>query len=103
NHFFGPEVTVAGLLTGQDLLEGLGETAYWLREKEGIVLLPDVMLKQDTGVFLDDLEAGIIAAKLGVKIKVVPTTGEGLVRGILYSGGQASRETPGNPGASRRR
>ncbi|WP_258359026.1 DUF512 domain-containing protein [Moorella sulfitireducens] len=81
NHFFGPQVTVAGLLTGRDLLQGLKEAASWAREKEGVILIPDVMLKKDTPVFLDDMTPEIIAAELGVVVEVVPATGKGLIAG----------------------
>ncbi|WP_406676199.1 DUF512 domain-containing protein [Neomoorella carbonis] len=81
NFFFGPQVTVAGLLTGRDLLRGLKEAASWAREKEGVILLPDVMLKKDAPVFLDDLTPEMLAAELGVEVEVVPATGKGLVAG----------------------
>lgn len=74
-------MTVAGLLTGRDLLRGLKEAASWAREKEGVILLPDVMLKKDAPVFLDDLTPEMLAAELGVEVEVVPATGKGLVAG----------------------
>lgn len=83
NRFFGSEVTVAGLLTGQDLLTGLGEAASWAREEEGLLVLPDVMLKNDAPVFLDDRTPAMLARELGVRVEIVPATGEGLVAGIL--------------------
>ncbi|CEP67695.1 Aldolase-type TIM barrel [Moorella glycerini] len=83
NLFFGPQVTVAGLLTGQDLLRGLKEAAPWVREKEGVILIPDVMLKKDAPVFLDDLTPEALARELGVEVQVIPATGRGLVEGLL--------------------
>lgn len=83
NRFFGPKVTVAGLLTGQDLLAELGEAASWAREKKGLVILPDVMLKSDAPVFLDDRTPAMLARELGVRVEIIPATGEGLVAGIL--------------------
>ena len=82
NHFFGPPVTAAGLLTGQDLLEGLGDAAAWVQEKNGIILLPDVMLKRDAPVFLDDLTPDDLAVALGVPVHMAPATGEGMVEGL---------------------
>jgi putative radical SAM enzyme (TIGR03279 family) len=54
NQFFGPEVTVAGLLCGQDVLDAL------LKQHEStglgdLVLLPRVMLDNEGTRFLDDL------------------------------------------------
>jgi NifB/MoaA-like Fe-S oxidoreductase len=74
-------VTVAGLLTGRDLLRGLKEAASWVREKDGVILIPDVMLKRDAPVFLDDLTPEMLAAELKVDVEVVPATGKGLVAG----------------------
>lgn len=87
NLLFGPEVTVTGLLAGRDLLAGLKEAADWAREKRGIVLIPDIMLKSDTPLFLDDLPLDRLALKLGLSVEVVPTTGEGLVQGLIKAGG----------------
>jgi len=86
NGLFGPEVTVSGLLGGKDLLAGLKEAATWARGKNGIVLIPEVMLKNDAQVFLDNLTPDRLAAELGLPVKIVPTTGEGLVQGILEAG-----------------
>src|SRR5215472_4281324 len=51
NQFFGPEVNVAGLLCGQDVLAALQQN-----EKLGdLVLLPRVMLDNEGVRFLDDM------------------------------------------------
>ncbi len=49
NDFFGPSVTAAGLVTAQDIAEQLGD----LSGEE--FLIPQVMLKADEDIFLDDL------------------------------------------------
>lgn len=54
NDFFGPAVTVAGLLTGQDLLravQGQGTDGY------DLVVLPDVVLNDDD-LFIDGMTRG---------------------------------------------
>lgn len=54
NKFFGPEVTVAGLLCGQDVLDALSELQA--QGKLGdLVLLPRVMLDNEGVRFLDDM------------------------------------------------
>lgn len=68
NHFFSGHVTVAGLLTGQDLLEQLANV-----ELGQILLLPDVMLREGDDVFLDDVRVSDIAERLQVEVEVVPT------------------------------
>lgn len=84
NILFGPEVTVAGLLGGRDLLAGLKETAAWARENNGVIIIPEVMLKSDAALFLDDLTPGKLAAELGLPVRAVPTTGEGLLQGLIW-------------------
>ncbi|MEL6441697.1 MAG: TIGR03279 family radical SAM protein [Cyanobacteria bacterium J06621_8] len=61
--YWGQEITVTGLLTGQDLLSGLAN----LDLKEGI-LLPSLMLKHGETTFLDDMTVAEVSSKLGVPI-----------------------------------
>ena len=68
NHFLGGDVTVAGLLTGQDLLEQLANV-----ELGEILLVPDVMLRQGEDVFLDDVRIRDLAGHLQVEVEVIPT------------------------------
>jgi putative radical SAM enzyme (TIGR03279 family) len=71
NEFYGPSVTVAGLLTGSDLIAGL---RGWELGDE--VLIPDICLR--AGVFLDDLDVREVAAALGVPIRPVATNAAAL-------------------------
>lgn len=61
--YWGQEITVTGLLTGEDLL-------YHLADKNLAknVLLPSVMLKHDEQKFLDDLTVEDVAKKLEINI-----------------------------------
>jgi NifB/MoaA-like Fe-S oxidoreductase len=68
NHFFGGDVTVAGLLSGQDLLEQLANV-----ELGRILLVPDVMLREGEDVFLDDVRIRDLAGHLQVEVEVIPT------------------------------
>jgi len=64
--YWGQEITVTGLLTGQDLLYHL--------EKENInktILLPSLMLKHDEKKFLDDMTVEELEQKLTTKIYTV--------------------------------
>ena len=67
NHFFGGDVTVAGLLTGQDLLEQLANV-----ELGEVLLVPDVMLREGEDVFLDDVRIRDLAGHLQVEVEVIP-------------------------------
>ncbi len=64
--YWGQEITVTGLLTGQDLLASLPNSS--LGEA---ILLPRVMLKHDEPRFLDDMTVAEVSEKLGVPILVV--------------------------------
>jgi len=60
NKFFGEQVTVAGLLCGQDVLD----TLYAQEERSDLILLPRVMLDNDGVRFLDDMTVEEFKAKL---------------------------------------
>ncbi|MGI6493052.1 MAG: DUF512 domain-containing protein [Pelotomaculum sp.] len=66
NHFFGHQVTVTGLVVGQDLCNQLDP-----QEIGNFLILPDVMLKQDEDLFLDDLTLDALASHLKTRIAVV--------------------------------
>lgn len=63
SQYWGQEITVTGLLTGQDLLQGLKGKPLG----DGI-LLPSVMLKQGEPVFLDDMTVTELAEQLKTEI-----------------------------------
>ena len=70
NHFFGETITVAGLLTGQDLLAQLRGKDLGTR-----VLLPQNTLRHGETVFLDDMTLEELSQGLGVP--VVPVNQDG--------------------------
>ena len=63
SEYWGQEITVTGLLTGQDLLAGLSG-----RDLGEGILLPALMLKHDDTRFLDDLTVEEVSQKLNVPI-----------------------------------
>ena len=63
SQYWGQEITVTGLLTGQDLLAGLSE-----RDLGDGILLPSLMLKHDDTKFLDDLSVANVSQQLGISI-----------------------------------
>lgn len=66
NNFFGKTVTVAGLLTGQDLLQSL--TGLDLGQR---LLIPCVMLREDQEVFLDNMTISDLSRRLDIPVDVV--------------------------------
>lgn len=77
NRLFGESVTVTGLVAGRDILSELAG-----RNLGDGVLIPDVMLKEGEGVFLDDLTIGALEQGLGVPVVVVPSSPAGVMEGI---------------------
>lgn len=77
NRFFGNTITVAGLITGSDLIEQLRGRA--LGEA---LLLPEVMLKERSDVFLDDVSVQQLSQTLGVRVITVPVDGYGFVDAV---------------------
>ncbi|HHT53762.1 MAG TPA: DUF512 domain-containing protein [Clostridiales bacterium] len=78
NHFFGPEVTVAGLLTGQDIAEQLEG-----RELGDELLIPAAALRQGEDVFLDDMTPDALSQTLGVPVRAVGNDGGELLCAML--------------------
>jgi putative radical SAM enzyme (TIGR03279 family) len=67
NHFFGGSVSVAGLLTGQDIARHLAT----LPDLGEAIVVPAVALRDRDGVFLDDMTPSDLAAAVGVPVRVV--------------------------------
>jgi putative radical SAM enzyme (TIGR03279 family) len=63
SYYWGQEITVTGLLTGQDLLTGLPR-----KDLGDGILLPSLMLKQGDTKFLDDLTVEDVSSQLGIPI-----------------------------------
>ncbi|MBO4797984.1 MAG: DUF512 domain-containing protein [Candidatus Methanomethylophilaceae archaeon] len=65
NDFFGEEITVAGLVTGGDLIRQLRE-----KELGETLCIPSVMLRYEGDLFLDDVSLPEAEEALGVPITV---------------------------------
>lgn len=78
NDFFGHGVTVTGLLTGQDIIAQLrGKT------KSNLLLLPEVVLRSEGDVMLDETTPEEVAEALDMYIEIVPSGGENLLCAVL--------------------
>jgi putative radical SAM enzyme (TIGR03279 family) len=75
NRLFGKSVTVSGLVTGNDIVTALSEV-----EIGQTLLVPDVMLKEGAGIFLDDVTLAELGGKLGCRVMAFDTTPQGLYR-----------------------
>jgi NifB/MoaA-like Fe-S oxidoreductase len=78
NDFFGPAITVAGLLTGQDIVRALSG-----RPLGDLVLVPGVALHEGHGLFLDDVAPRQLAESLGVPVEAPEASAEGLLGAVL--------------------
>lgn len=74
NHFFGDGITIAGLLTGQDII-----TALKNHKPKGIVAIPDITLKDDF-LFLDNLNLNDVREKTGYDIRVCPCRAKDFIK-----------------------
>lgn len=77
NNFFGKTITVAGLLTGQDIIAALKENNV-----NEYIIIPKNMLKYGENIFLDDLSVQDIEKQLNAKVLIVEYTGEDLIEKI---------------------
>ncbi len=82
NHFFGKSVTVTGLLTGRDVIRTLSEDSG----TRDLLLIPDIVLRHEADIFLDDLHFRDIGEALKIKAVVIKPTPEGILRGIAEGG-----------------
>ena len=84
NKFFGPLITVAGLLTGRDVIK----TALGKIDGHEAILIPDVVLNGED-IFLDDITLHDVEEALGIPALKIESTSEGFLRGILQEGKDA--------------
>lgn len=78
NDFFGPDITVAGLVTGGDLIAQLQGKALGDR-----LLIPANMLRAERDIFLDDISLEEVEAQLGVPVVPVENDGYELLNRLL--------------------
>jgi putative radical SAM enzyme (TIGR03279 family) len=77
NRYFGTSITVAGLLTGRDVIK----TALDKVDGHEVILVPDVVLDGENR-FLDDITLNDVEEALGIRSKRIESTPEGLARGL---------------------
>lgn len=74
NLFFGENVTVTGLLTGQDIYSQMKD-----RSLGSELLICRSMLRSGEEVFLDDYTIGRLSEELGIRITVVDNSGSDFI------------------------
>ena len=78
NRFFGPEITVAGLICGCDLYEQLKDKPLGDR-----LYISSTMLRDGGDLFLDDVSLTELAEKLRVPIIPVEPSGDAFIKALL--------------------
>lgn len=76
NKFFGESVTVAGLITGQDLV------AQCQNVQADEILIVRSMIRAEGDLFLDNMSVDEVRAKLPRPLKITENSGEGFWRAI---------------------
>ncbi|MFB0919162.1 MAG: DUF512 domain-containing protein, partial [Clostridiaceae bacterium] len=77
NDFFGTSITVAGLLTGTDIIKNLKNNI-----STDYLIMPRNMYRAGEEVMLDGITKSDLEKELGVKILIVDYTGEDLIKTI---------------------
>ena len=78
NYFFGPRITVSGLLTGQDIIRALKG-----RNLGEELLLPINVLRSGEDVLLDDVHVKEIEKTLQVPVRIVQSNGKDLYDALI--------------------
>lgn len=78
NEFFGKDITVTGLLTGQDIIAQLSK-----KQLGDALLLSDTLLRNGETVLLDDLTIADLEKALQIPIRIVQSNGESLLKQVI--------------------
>jgi NifB/MoaA-like Fe-S oxidoreductase len=78
NDFFGESITVAGLLTGRDMVAQLEG-----KELGDLLLFPENSLRADGDLFLDDMSPEELSDRLGVIARPGHNDGAQFIRDVL--------------------
>lgn len=78
NDFFGENITVSGLITGNDIISQLKD-----KELGSVLYIPSAMLRRDSEIFLDDVMISQVEKELSVQIIPVENDGFTLFEKIM--------------------
>ncbi|MGQ9532303.1 MAG: DUF512 domain-containing protein [Desulfotomaculales bacterium] len=95
NRFFGGGITVAGLLTGRDVLEAL-----LALPRPDLVMVPGTAVQEQTGLFLDGVSLADLGARLGVPVRALRDPAD--IPGYLRGGSPRARAAGGHCGPAQR-
>ena len=75
NRFFGETVTVAGLLTGRDVISALHDNT----DKYQFLAVPDVVLREGDTLFLDNVSLQDVSEATGLQVVTTDGTPQGFI------------------------
>lgn len=78
NDYFGGNVSVAGLVTGTDIIKQCKG-----KIQSGLLAVPEVMLRDEKDRFLDDITLPQLAEALECRTMAIPTDGQGCCKALL--------------------
>ena len=78
NTFFGKAITVTGLLTGRDVIRALSDKTDGCER----LFIPDTVMREGENVLLDDTSKEDIENALDIKVNVIESTPEGIMKGM---------------------
>ncbi|MFQ5455882.1 MAG: DUF512 domain-containing protein [Nitrospirota bacterium] len=80
NRFFGSKITVAGLITGRDILNILQSSNI---DDDSVIMIPSNMISEREGTFLDDITLTNLRKESGREVRIVEATGKGLFKEVI--------------------
>ena len=78
NEYFGGNVSVAGLVTGTDIIKQCNGKLH-----SDLLAVPEVMIRDEKGQFLDDITLEELGRALGCRAVSIPTDGGGCCKAML--------------------
>lgn len=83
NEYFGKDITVTGLIVGRDIINTINKLKDEKFELGDYIVIPEVMLKDDEDIFLDDTTLESLQDKIGINIVISDTSAEGFIKAIV--------------------
>mgnify|MGYP003288666253 CR=1 FL=1 len=83
NEYFGNEITVTGLLVGRDIINTINRLKNKDYDFGEYIVIPEVMLKDDEDIFLDDTTLIDLQKEIDKNIVVSDTSAKGFIKAII--------------------
>ncbi len=81
NHFFGDQITVSGLITGQDILDQI--LPQLQKNPRDFLLIPENTFKQNSELLLDDYTLETLSRALSIPLIKTAVNGQSFLKALL--------------------